>query len=478
LAALKTKRKVLLLNPPGRQPYLRDYYCSKVSKGNYLYHPVDLLIISGWLHEDFDVHFLDCIAEKKSPAAARDEILRIKPEAIVFLTGSVSKHEDYPFLACLKAELGFVAVGTGDCLLDEPARIREEAPWLDAIVLDFTLGDTASFLRNLLYGATEPCPNLLDLNNQDSWSAAARTKTGYFRIPVPRHELFSHKNYSYPFVRRPFATVLTDYGCPYRCIFCVQPGLGYRLRELENVIEELDYVHQLGLREIYFSDQTFGANRKRAKELCEAMLQRNYRFGWAAFSRADCVDRDTIRLMKQSGCHTLMFGVEIPVQHVLDAFHKDLSLAQVEEAISLCRREKIRSVATFIIGLPGTAYEQNLEILEYAKRIEADFASFNVLVPRCGTQLRNMVVEQDSASQYSGTMDQSGISRGEWTGPLTSEQLIELRKKISRGFYLRPSYLLRRLAAIRSSDELLLALTNGCRVIRNSIPRRNSRVVS
>ena len=43
--------KVLLLNPPGTRPYLRDYYCSKVAKADYIYEPVDLLMLSGMLAE-------------------------------------------------------------------------------------------------------------------------------------------------------------------------------------------------------------------------------------------------------------------------------------------------------------------------------------------------------------------------------------------------------------------------------------------
>ena len=37
--------KVLLLNPPGRRIYIRDYLCSKTTKSNYLFHPIDLLVL-------------------------------------------------------------------------------------------------------------------------------------------------------------------------------------------------------------------------------------------------------------------------------------------------------------------------------------------------------------------------------------------------------------------------------------------------
>ena len=41
--------RVLLLNPPGRRTYLRDYLCSKTSKADYVYHPIDLVLLSGTL---------------------------------------------------------------------------------------------------------------------------------------------------------------------------------------------------------------------------------------------------------------------------------------------------------------------------------------------------------------------------------------------------------------------------------------------
>ena len=41
--------RVLLLNPPGERTYIRDYFCSKTTKSNYLFHPIDLVVLSGTL---------------------------------------------------------------------------------------------------------------------------------------------------------------------------------------------------------------------------------------------------------------------------------------------------------------------------------------------------------------------------------------------------------------------------------------------
>ena len=49
---IKNKVKVLLLNLPGKQSYLRDYYCNNISKSKYLHYPIDLLYLTGTLSEN------------------------------------------------------------------------------------------------------------------------------------------------------------------------------------------------------------------------------------------------------------------------------------------------------------------------------------------------------------------------------------------------------------------------------------------
>jgi len=63
--------RVLLLNPPGERVYIRDYFCSKTTKSNYLFHPVDLVALSGTLAGEHELTVLDCMPERLDPAAAR-----------------------------------------------------------------------------------------------------------------------------------------------------------------------------------------------------------------------------------------------------------------------------------------------------------------------------------------------------------------------------------------------------------------------
>jgi len=84
------REKVLLLNPPGKLPYIRDYYCSKVSKGSYIYPPTDLVVLSGIIAEKYDVAVLDAMVRGMDAGLCMTEIGNISPKAIVALAGAVS----------------------------------------------------------------------------------------------------------------------------------------------------------------------------------------------------------------------------------------------------------------------------------------------------------------------------------------------------------------------------------------------------
>ena len=64
--------KTVLLAPPGKSHYIRDYYCSKSAKADYTYAPVDLLLLSGRFK---DPVLIDAIREGIGPKECLDRII-------------------------------------------------------------------------------------------------------------------------------------------------------------------------------------------------------------------------------------------------------------------------------------------------------------------------------------------------------------------------------------------------------------------
>jgi anaerobic magnesium-protoporphyrin IX monomethyl ester cyclase len=455
---------VLLLNPPGTKVYLRDYYCSKVSKSNYLYHPVDLLMVSGRLAGRHELHVLDAIADRVGAAECRSRIERLAPDVIIAQIGAVSLSEDESFLASL-VRPGRRIIVSGDVVLEDTARWLDQHAFIDGVLLDFTSEDIITYVE----GAAEPLRGIVQRSDPASAAGRTRPENGEYAVPVPRHDLFTSPFYRYPFVRRkPFATVLTDYGCPYRCSFCVMSRIGHQTRPVENVLEELRFLKSLGTRDIYFDDQTFGVNRKRTVELCDRMRHERLGFGWVCFSRADLLDTDLVAVMQEAGCHTIMMGVESADEGLLRKYRKGITKEQVRNAFHTCAVRGVRTVATFILGLPEDTEDTMRETVAFARELDCDFASFNIAVPRMGTPLRQEAIRDGLISADLMTMDQTGSSIAMPTKHLSRDQLKKFRNEAIRDFYLRPRYLWRRLRGVSSWYELREHLSEGWALLRSS----------
>lgn len=448
--------RVLLLSPPGSQVYIRDYYCSKVSKSNYLFHPVDLLMLSGRLAQHHEVRAIDAMADRLDADRVVAAVDSFAPDLVIAMIGAVSLEEDLSFLQRLAGEGRRLAV-TGDVVLEDAREWLAGQPALDAALLDFTSEDVLCYLEGEV-----DLPSVVTRRDLGATPAWRRPRRQEYRVPVPRHELFGSTRYRFPFVRhRAFATVLTDYGCPYACTFCNMSKIGYQYRPVDNVVEELRYLKQLGKREIFFIDQSFGVDRARTLELCDRMREEGLEFGWACFSRVDLLDGDLIDHLQLAGCHTIMLGVETASPDLLETYRKGYTKEQIREAFRLCKERGIRTVATFILGLPEETEASALETMRFARELDCDFASFNIAVPRMGTPLREKAIRECLISPDLVTMDQAGASIAMPTRHLTKDEVKNIRTRAMLSFYLRPAYLWRRAASIRTWYELQEHLSEG-----------------
>ncbi|HBE87519.1 MAG TPA: hypothetical protein DDW67_00045 [Elusimicrobia bacterium] len=445
-------KKVLLLNPPGERLYIRDYFCSKVSQADYLPHPVDFVMLSGILAGEYEVGLIDAIAGKLSPESALEEIRRFAPDAVISLFGSVSLPEDLAFAARVRAAArpGAELIGIGDPFREDGARYLGPDSPLDAILLDFTTRDIVSYLE----GDHASAANMLIRSGHEVLPLKAAPAAARFEVPVPRHELFSG-GYRHPFVRnRRFATVLTDYGCPFHCSFCVMGTLGFKTRTTGSVMAELEHVKSLGIKEVLFHTQTFGARKEETRELCRRMISAGLGIGWTCFSRVDVADPALLSLMKEAGCHTVIFGVESGSDEILKKYGKGYTRAQIISTIDHCAEIGVETVGTFILGLPEETRETMEQTLALLRTINLDYASINVAVPRMGTPLREEAIAHGLVDGDFAVMDQSGAEVAMASRALSREEISKYRRRAVSIFYFNFRYILRRLARIRSFYDL------------------------
>ncbi|MGQ0551850.1 MAG: B12-binding domain-containing radical SAM protein [Planctomycetota bacterium] len=468
-AALPVQR-VLLLVPPAEGVVIRDYYCSKRSQARYLHPPIDLVVQGGHFRaKGLEVLLVDATVEQLTPAAALQAVRRAEPQAIFALAGAVSWPGDEAFLREVSAATGVPVFASGDLFMEDTAALLGRLPFLAGVLTDFGSAELARHLSG------EPLPQSARqaLVLPGDTGAARRRTRGARSFPLPAHDLFVPLPYRYPFARRyPMAGLCVSYGCPYTCSFCITGELGVSMRPTENVLEELRALSDLGVRELFFQDQCFGcAPRAPWEALLDAMIEERLDLGWWTFTRVDVLDRALARRMRAAGCHTVILGVESASDEILRNHRKGYGLQRIRETFALCEEEGLRTAATFILGLPEETPESIQRTIHFARSLPADYASFNVAVPRAGTRLREIAVGAGLMEQDRIVMDQSGFEPTLDTAGLTAAELQVWRRRAVAGFYLRPRYLWRRLRHLRSRAEFWSQAREAWFLLRNLATR-------
>jgi len=440
--------RVLLLVPPSRDVVIRDYYCSKTSQANYLHPPIDLSVQGGWFRRHgLEPVLVDATVDRLTPSEALKQAVASRPDAVFALAGAVSWESDGAFLEQVAAATGAPVFGSGDLFMEDARGMLESEPFLAGVLTDFTSDELA---RHLAGEAFERDALIL---SGDAPRSFQRTR-GARPIPVPAHDLFLGHDYRYAFARaQPIAGIYVGYGCPYTCSFCITGELGSSVRPVDNVMEELRSLRGLGVRELFVQDQCFGQPRAPFEALLDAMIEEDLGIGWWTFTRVDVLDRELARKMRAAGCHTIILGVESSSEEILENHRKGYGPDLVRQSFAMAESEGLRTAATFILGLPEETAETLQATIDFACSLPADYASFNVAVPRAGTKLRKRAVDEGLVDEDLVVMDQSGFEPTLPTRGLSADDLRHWRRRAVRSFYLRPSYLLRRLTHLRSASE-------------------------
>lgn len=254
-------------------------------------------------------------------------------------------------------------------------------------------------------------------------------------------------------------------GCPYACTFCASKtlfGRKVRFRSVKNVMQEIDYLREkYGIKSVYFYDDTLTLKPSWMKELCTELEKR--KLSWICGTRVDKVDEQMLRLMKQTGCKFISYGVESGSNRMLkEVIKKGTTIEQVEKILKLTRKIGIGIIANYMFGLPGETEEDMKLTLEAVKRLPADVAEMSIFIPLPGTEL---------ATDLDWTKYESGKNPYHQESTVHTPEFNQIIKqyhaKAVRSFYFAPKYLVRQLRLLWHPRQLYFAFKSLVRLIKD-----------
>ncbi len=292
------------------------------------------------------------------------------------------------------------------------------------------------------YRATESRPDTLAL--QDA--------------PFPARHLLPNDRYTTVMSREwPITVMVSALGCPFHCAYCDVPGDRYQARPAAHVAEEMEEcAGRFGIREIWFQDESFTIDPKRAVEICDLVLSRGIKVKWSIRTRPDLINRETLKLMKKAGLMKIHFGIESGDPEVLKSLNRTIPIDRVREAVRLTSAEGITTLGFFMIGLPGETEASVHKTVRLALELNCDFIQVNKFVP-CPPSPIYLELVKKSGIDYWGeyTKGNAGIVE-ELAGvgsAFSPAELDKYQQSFFRAYYYRPSYVWNRLKKIKSFRE-------------------------
>ena len=94
-------------------------------------------------------------------------------------------------------------------------------------------------------------------------------------------------------------------------------------------------------------------------------------------------------------------------------------------------------VASFVLGIPGETWEEALETIRFAKKLDPDFVQFSLATPFPGTELYRIAKEKGLLLTEDWTK-YTVLKPVMRTEELSEEKLKKLIKKAYFDFYLQP----------------------------------------
>lgn len=331
-----------------------------------------------------------------------------------------------------------------------------------------TMSELVSAIQ--ISGGLENIKGIIFKRGNDAYDTGSRPLIQNLdNLPFPAYDLMERDSYYQSITRqysnKRFATIMTSRGCPYECTFCSHEMFGkkVRFRSPENVVDELEFLKkEFNIGEIMIVDDSFTTDKARAITICELMIKRKLNIFWNCNARVDHASAELFVTMNRAGCKGILVGVESGDQEMLDVMKKGITLEEIERGVGLAKKHIRQVICSFILGMPGDTLKKAQRTIDFAKRLDPDYALFSIACPIPGSQIYEEAIESglidkekvnwDNFSVFFPYLPTVGLSE------LSNDELVRLVKGAVRQYYFRVTYVLNRLKKIRSLNDINIYL--------------------
>jgi len=460
--------KILVINEPFVKDFCRTQRWAARTRGRVLRAPDWLAYATAVLEkEGYNVKLYDFPAEGWGKDKLRDLVRMEQPDVVVLDATTPSIYSDIDCARIIKEGAGSKVVMVGPHATTLPEETLRDADGVVDVICrgeyDYTVRDVVRCFED--GGNLNGVLGISYIENGEIKHNADRPLIQNLdELPFPAWHHLDLMKYFDGQKLYPYMDMISGRGCPNKCIFCLWPqvmhGLKYRLRSPQNVVDEIQYdiEHWPKLKhgEIFFEDDTFTVNKKRAAQICDEIIGRGLDVTWSVNARADTGDIELFTKMKKAGCRELLVGFESGDQGMLDRMNKHLKLEQSKKFVENAHKAGLVVHGCFVLGLPGETTETMEKTVKFALDLNIDTVQFSASMPFPGTEYYR-ICEEDGlikARSWEDWLDKGEQSTVVEYPGLTKEEIEYYVDRGLKKFYFRPTYMVKYLLDTHSLSDL------------------------
>ncbi|HPJ17009.1 MAG TPA: radical SAM protein [Candidatus Woesebacteria bacterium] len=454
--------------------------------------PIGLMYLSAYLKKNnVEVGLLDALAEggdrqirKKvgvkyglSDGEIKKRIVSFKPSVVGISTMFTAYYDDSIKLAKLikKIDKKILVVMGGSHVSVDPETVAKNK-YVDIVVygegektlLEIVKGKNISEIDGIVYKKGKKIiknkPREL-IRNLDE-------------LPFPAWEMVDLSKYDLGGVfnmKKPVFPIVSSRGCPGHCLYCSVNSVWrhcWRGRSAKNVVDEIELLNKKYLvKEIAFQDDSLSVDKERLKMICLELIKRKLKIKWTTPNGIAhwTLDKDTLDLMKNSGCYRITFGIESGNPELRRWVGKPYSLEQAKELTKYANKIGLWTLATNIIGFPYETKKEMDDTFEYSLKSDVDLAFFFRLGPRPGTPIYEIFKKEGWLMKDRKILFSEDVACR--TKYFTGKEIIDFQKHYYKKFLINRLFRFYRIfGKIKSWDDfkyIVSIIGHGVRLVKN-----------
>lgn len=269
-------------------------------------------------------------------------------------------------------------------------------------------------------------------------------------LPMEKYRAHNWQCFGDLSARKPYASIYTTLGCPYRCTFCcINAPFGkpnYRMRSAKVVVDEMQMLYEkYGVKTFKIVDEMFVLNDRHVSGICNLLIERGLgaKFNIWAYARVDTVKPQMLEMLRKAGIRWLALGIESGSKHVRDGAQKSLKSNDIIGIVREIQKAGINVIGNYIFGLPDDDEQSMRETLELAKELNCEFANFYSAMAYPGSPLYRMAVENgwDLPDTWGGYSQHSFDCRPLRTEKVPAAAVLKFRDDAFHEYFANPRYL-------------------------------------